>query len=361
MTGPASSLFRFPPSHGLPRAQPEEAPARIVEDGLIRLGMFRTPVREMNLSSSRLLRGAGRSWPMPPLLVEWVGAGVAHPEWYLGLIVVDAKVGSLAVLYGFNRRTGEYFSHDRPGLRRQVQVAGSTWNSVTRFAGRGFRIEMRHRLDEGRHEVHVDIAASGKRPRVRGDLVWHENLNAMQPLVLLSPLEGGGFIYNHKAQMPTGGQLEIRTDRLEFDPRRDISNMDDLKLHAGGLRLHYRWFNFAGFDRQGRLVGADLADSPQKGDPYWAENCLWAGGKLLQLGEVRFDLDPRDPMKPWRAAGEGIDLRFFPEGGKSVSLGPLGQYHQKCGRFRGTITDSTGERHEIGDYYGCAESANVLT
>ena len=298
---------------------------------------------------------------MPPLMLEWVGAGLAHANWYLGLIVVDAKVGSHGVLYGFNRRTGEYFSHDRPGLRRQVKVAGSTWNDVTRFSGRGFKIEIDHHLGEGVHNVRVDIAAAGKKPRVIGELVWREALENTQPLVLMSPLEGGGFLYNHKAQMPTEGQLRIGDERVEFDPRRDISNMDDLKIHAAGSRLHYRWFNFGGFDEQGRLVGADLAESPQKGDPYWAENCLWVGEKLFPLGEVRFEVDTKNPMKPWRATGEGIDLHFFPEGGKSVGLGPLGKYHQKCGKFRGTIAAPSGETHEIRDYYGCAESANIRT
>ena len=194
MFGRSESYFRFPASHGVaPRVTPEDAPARIVEDGLIRLGMFRTPVRQMNLPESRLLRGLGASWPMPPLMLEWIGAGIAHPDWYLGLIVVDAKVGSLAVLYGFNRNTREYFSHDRPGLRRQVKVANSTWN---------------------------------------------ERLEEVQPLVLLSPIEGGGFLYNHKVQMPTQGSLRIGNERVDFDPRRDLSNLDDLKIHVGGTRLH---------------------------------------------------------------------------------------------------------------------------
>ncbi|MEW6775986.1 MAG: DUF2804 family protein [Bdellovibrionota bacterium] len=363
MIGSPSAYFRFPQNKGEARAPLEAAPRRIVEDGLVRLGRFDAPVREMNLPDARLLKGLGGSWPLPPLVVEWVGAGLAHPEWYLGLIVVDAKAGSLAVLYGYNRRTGEYFSHDRPGLRRQVRVAPSTWNDTTSFEGRGFRVEMRHRLEQGFHEVDVAIAASGKKPAVEGRLRWHEELGKNRPLVLMSPLEGGGFLYNHKAQMPIEGSLRIGGDSFKFDPHRDVANMDDLKLHPGGLRLRYRWFNFAGFDSQGRLVGVDLAHADQKGDPYWAENSLWVGDKLFPLDEVDFQLDPRDPSKPWRAADKDgrIALTFFPEGGKAVSLGPLGRYYQKCGRFQGKITDVSGETHEIRDYYGCAECANVLS
>ncbi len=362
-SGPAPSFFAPPVNRGTARVVPEDAPLRIVDDGLIRLGLFKNPVRQMNLTDSRLLKGFGESWPSPPLLVEWVGAGMAHPDWYMGLIVVDARVGSLAVVYGYNRRTRDYFSHDRVGLRRQVKVAGSTWNDTTRFEGRGFRIEIIHRLEHGFHEVNLDIAKAGKKPAVKGRVVWSEPLGKTQPLVLMSPLENNGFIYNHKAQMPIEGTLRIGGEEVEFSSRRDVANMDDLKIHPASRKLAYRWFNFGGFDPKGRLVGADLAHTPQKPDPYWEENCIWSGDKLSMCGTVRFEMDRNDLMKPWRAVDdEGrVDITFYPEGGKAVKLGPLGSYHQKCGRFRGKLVDASGEKHEIRDYYGCAEAANILT
>ncbi|MBI2059742.1 MAG: DUF2804 family protein [Nitrospirae bacterium] len=363
MIGPRSSNFTFPPTQGA-RAIPESAPTRIVEDGLIQFGRFTEPPRHMNLLDSRLLKGLGASWPTPPLLIEWVGAGMAHPDWYLGLIVMDARLASLAVVYGHNRQTGEYFSHDRPARRNRVRVANSTWSDVTEFHGRDFHVEIVHRLEEGFHRVKLDILAEGNKPEVRGELVWHEDLRQTQPLVLLSPVAKGGFIYNHKAQMPIEGSLDIDGRRIDFNPNRDVANLDEVKIHPGGAtRLSYRWFNFAGFDAAGRLVGLDLAHSPQKPDPYWSENCLWVGKALWPAPEVHFENDARDLMKPWRASDqEGlVDITFYPEGGKLVNLGPIGKYHQKCGRFRGTAVDGLGEKHQIRDYYGCAESAEILT
>ncbi len=356
------AFFSVPSGYGrAPRVVPEAAPPAIVTGGLVRLGMFDAPVRNMNLTASKLLSRSGRL--IPPVFLEWVGAGIAHPDWYLGLIVVDAKLASLAVLYGYNRKTGAYFSHDRPGLRSRVKVAGSTWNDVTRYEGRGFRIEILHRLEEGRHDVTVDIAASGKKPAVKGSLLWREPLGRMQPLVLMSPIDGGGFIYNHKAQMPVEGELRIGREAVRFSPERDIANMDDLKLRPTGSGLAYRWFNFGGFDPKGRLIGVDLAHADRKPDPYWAENCLWAGEKLWLCDEVEFEVDRKDPMKPWRASDRkgNIDITFHPEGGKKVGLEPIAIYHQKCGRFRGKITAGDGEVHEIRDYYGCAELANIFT
>src|SRR3990172_1891671 len=90
MLGSATSYFKFPQNMGAARASAEEAPPRIVdESGLIRVGMFKARVREMNLGEAKLLKGLGglgASWPVPPLVVEWIGAGLAHPHLYLGLI-----------------------------------------------------------------------------------------------------------------------------------------------------------------------------------------------------------------------------------------------------------------------------------
>src|SRR3990172_9343598 len=83
MLGSATSYFKFPQNMGAARASAEEAPPRIVdESGLIRLGMFKAPVREMNLGEAKLLKGLGglgASWPVPPLGGGGVGGGRGQP------------------------------------------------------------------------------------------------------------------------------------------------------------------------------------------------------------------------------------------------------------------------------------------
>lgn len=360
MLEPSSRFFAMPAKAGH-RVTPQVPPASCVEAGRIRLGMYTEPLRHMNLHAARLLQRARGFLPVPTMLIEWIGAGLAHPEWYFGMIIVDAKVLSLAVFYGFHRKTGKYFSHDRISLPGRARVAETTWNGATSFAGLGFRSSVTHDLAHGRHDFAVGIRRLGKRPAVEGRLTWHEPLGKVQPLVLLSPVGEKGFIYNHKAQMPLEGELSVGGERITFEPTRDLANLDEVRIHPSGNGLTYHWFNFGGFDRQGRIVGADLALSPQKPDPWWAENCLWVGDKLWMCDEVAFEKDPRDLMQPWRAHDErgNIDIAFHPEGGKKVSLGPIGAYHQKCGRFTGRIVDGAGETHVIRDYQGCAEHAVI--
>lgn len=353
--------FFLAPGRTGSRVTPVAPPASIVEDGRIHMGLFTEPVRDMNLHAARLFNRVRGFVPVPPLFIEWIGAGLAHPEWYFGMIIVDAKVLSLAVFYGFHRKTGAYFSHDRIGLPGRARVASSAWNGVTAFTGLGFRSSVAHDLATGRHEFEIDVRRFGKRPAVKGKLTWHEPLGKTQPLVLLSPVGENGFIYNHRAQMPLAGELQVGGERVQFDPARDVGNLDEVKIRPEGSRLSYHWFNFGGFDARGRVVGADFALTPQKPDAWWSENCLWVGDKLWMCDEVSFTKNANDLMQPWRAQDErgNIDLTFQPEGGKKVSLGPLGAYHQKCGRFSGRIVDGAGEAHDIRDYQGCAEHAVV--
>lgn len=339
----------------------EAAPDRIVDSGLIRAGLFKTPVREMNLLDSKLLDGKAVNRAGFPKLMEWVGAGMAHPEWYFGFIIVDAKVLSLSTLYGFNRKTGAYFSHDAFGRAGMTRVAGSTWDSATSAQKSGFLMKVDHHLEKGFHKVRIEIKASGKDPAISADLTWHEDLNKIQPMVLMSPLKGKHFIYNHKAQMPVSGVMKIGNQAVEFDPGRDLANMDEVKSCVSA-KNSYTWFNFGGFDQKGRVVGLNASDNTQRLESSWPENCMWAGQSLAMLGPVKFELNIHDMMKPWRANDEQnrVDITFYPEGGKAIKLGPLGKYYQKCGRFRGILVDDLGERHEVRDYYGCAESMDVL-
>jgi hypothetical protein len=356
----SNDYFRYLEAAADGRRVIEDPPDRIVEHGLIRCGLFKTPVRTMNLLESNALGGRAKTRLGLPRLMEWIGAGMAHPDWYFGFIIVNAQAASLAVLYGYSRKTGDYFSHDSLGPKSWVRVAESTWNDVTAIHKRGYNMEVNHRLEQGFHKVKINIRA---KPGIIADLTWHEDLEKLKPLVSMAPVKDGGFMYNHKAQMPIEGTMKIGDEDIEFDPRRDLANMDDLKTFGGSnLKLNYNWFNFGGFDERGRVIGLNASASDQKPDPNWSENCIWAGDKLFLVGPVSFELEAKDVMKSWHCTDRNgkVDITFHPEGGKTVALPPLAKYHQKCGTFRGTLIDGSGERHEVKDYYGCAEYADVF-
>ncbi|MGZ3451400.1 MAG: DUF2804 domain-containing protein [Polyangiales bacterium] len=324
----------------------------VAADGRIHAGLFSAPVRRFSFDRSR--SGAPT--------VEWYGAGLAHPDHYFGLIVVRANVGSMTSLYGFDRRNRRYFSHDAIATRSRAQVSASPYRGTTRFSTSGFELAIDHDLENHQHRVHVEVAARRGRPSVSGELVWHERLERSPALAALVPLGGSRFVYNHKAQMPISGSLRVGGETVEFSPNRDLANMDEVRARLGLSRLRYAWFNFAGFDASGEIVGLNAANVGALDEQMAAENVIWAGPRRTHVGPVTFEIDPRDLDRPWRARDrEGrVDVTFHPEGGKAVLLGPLGRYHQKCGTFRGTLIDGEGRRREVDGYVGCAEVMRVL-
>jgi hypothetical protein len=349
-------FFKIPAAGQGGKPELQSAPETIVESGLIRAGYFQAPPRKMNLADSDLLRGNPAS-----LYLRWIGAGMAHPDWYFGFIIVNAGIASLSTLYGFNRRSKEYFSHDSFGPAKFTAVADSVWDGVTFMRKPGFEMEVRHRLDLGRHAVRIDIKKSSKAPAVSADLVWHEDLSKIQPLVVMAPLAGRHFMFNHKAQMPVQGKMKIGAENLEFNPGRDLANMDEVR-NCAGAKNKYQWFNFGGFDPKGKIVGLNVSKSQQRSDERWSENCIWAGKTLSFTSPVTFQVDRKNFNSPWRAFDQKgrVDIIFHPEGGKALNFGPLGKYLQKCGTFRGTLIDDSGEKHEVRDYYGCAEDMDIF-
>lgn len=360
-----AQYFRIPEigATGFPAV--EDPPEKIVEDGLIRCGLFKSPVRKMNLLDSNVLGGSAVDALGLPRLLEWVGVGMVHPEWFFGFIIVDAKCASLGVLYAYCRRDGTYFSHDVFGSKNWVGVAESTWNGATTISKRGYNMSVEHQLEKGFHKLSVDIGGL-KKPPVTADIVWREDLAGTEPLVSLTPNTGSGFAYTHKAPMPTEGTMKIGDEELTFDPRRDLTLFEEIKISSGkggAGGINWNMFGGGGFDDEGRAIAIGTGASPQKSENYWSENCIWADGKLTNVGHVKFEIDPNDVLKPWRVHDRDgrLDITVRPEGGKTIDMQPfLGIYHQKCGKFSGTLVDASGERHEVKDFYGAGEYADIL-
>lgn len=355
--------FKLPATNGAASAEQSPPDDLVAPDGRIQAGVFSQPVSSFGFERAKALGGKLRGLTGLPRLVEWYGAGMAHPDYYFGLIVVQAQVLSFATLYGYDRRTQAYFSHDNIGRAARGSVSPSPWAGTTRYAARGFEIRIDHDLARGQHRVSIDIAARRKRPRVVGELIWHENLSASPALAALVPMGGKHFIYNHKAQMPIEGTLNVNGQPCVFSPRRDLANMDEVRAHMGPGRYGYVWFNFSGIDTNGDIVGFNAATIGKPNAALAAENVVWAGPELTHVGEIAFDVDPNNLLRPWRARDNSgrVDLTFRPEGGKSVRVGPFVKYFQKCGSYSGTLTDRRGRVHVVRDYVGCAEFARVLS
>lgn len=331
----------------------EETPARIVEAGRIRLGFFRTPVREMNLAEARVLKGWPRSFP------EFIGYGITHPDWYFGTIILDPKTFPyISSIYAFDRRSGRLFSHDRLTFGRGGAVAKNTWDGESFAVEKDFMIRFRHRLEEGYHEITVDIPKDHDQPAVKADLKLSLDLKYFQPLTVSWLVEPRYWCYTQKAFLPISGEMSIGGEKIVFDPRRDLAGLDESR-NLTPFRYGWTWGTCAAFDKKEGIVGINAGVRTEVPDgERWNENCAWIDGKISLLGDVSWELDPANPMKPWRLKDKRgrLDLEYSPEGKKNIGSRSVGAgYFQTCGQYEGTLKDESGNTNPLTSFYGVAE------
>jgi hypothetical protein len=328
-----------------------------VEAGRIRAGLFAAPAGDANLLAAGLFQeGWGAAWRRKRLM-EWFGYGLIMREWYLGMIIIDAKVLPISAVYAVNRRDRTTFSHDL--LPGRVRVAANPWNDRSWARGPGYDLEFHHDLEEGRHELRLDLKRPGK-PRVQGQLFLLEDMELRPSLNAVLPTRPPYFFYTHKACLPARGELEIGAEKIILNPGHDLANLDEHRNFAQ-TPAQWTWGTAAGYDRQGRLLAFNLGNTGGHDQESWNENCLWLDRRLELLGPVQWIHNRRDPFQPWTVTESHgrVQLTFTPDNGKIVSLPPLGRYYQMAGRYHGFVLLAQGERREINDLYGCAENGDI--
>jgi|GEM_PF-62881 len=334
----------------------QPAPHRLVEDGKIHAGVFAAPAGQANLSEAELFRGPKALWRRKRLM-EWFGYGVRLQEWYLGMIIIDAKLAPISSVYAVNRRDGTFFSHDMVAGR--VKVAAGPWNDHSMARGPGYDLEFVHLLEKEKNAISLDLSMPGK-PRIRGEIWLTEDMDKSPPLCAVVPTQPPYFFYTHKACMPAQGSVEIGNEKITLDPRRDMAILDEHRNYAQSPAL-WTWGTGAAYEGDGRLIAFNLGDTGGIDQEHWNENCLWTGDRLELLGPVKWSHNKKDPFQSWsvREIHGRAELRFSPQNGKTVSLPPLGKYYQMAGHYNGFLVDEQGERHEIENLYGCAENGAI--
>jgi len=335
-----------------------EPPPAIADNGRLNLGVFNQPVRRMNLDDAALFSEFPKGPWRRARMQEFIGWGVTHPDWHLGVIIIDIQLITVAAFYAMDRHTGESHQYELFGGGKDFRLATSLWDDKSFARARGFDLEFNHRLDDGYQTIEFETRASKDKPAVSLDLTYHLDLDKRRPLVVSLPVEPRHYFYTVKAAAPFEGSMTIGGDEVRFKPERDTGTMDE---HRNYYPLPNRWL-FAccsGYDDDGRLVGVNMCDNVIKDQARWNENCLWVGDQISLLGHISFDFDPRDPMKTWRMkeANGRLELTTTPDGGNDPFLIPPAgfRYYQKCGPFHGFAIDDDGERHELGGYFGEAE------
>lgn len=335
-------------------------PSQPVFYGQIHFGVFRDPFAALNLVDADVYghRWAPRWW-RSLRLKEWEHFSIIHDEFFCGLAVFDARFMAISSCYVVNRRTGQLVGHSRTAFRRgAVHVPEQLRRGDGFFRQPGYRVDLRNHLDDGTHQVRVDICASHRQPPIRAAFVVREDTARFQPLIAVLPVNDHRRpMYTHQNACPVEGQLQVGEQTWDLDPGRTWALVDAHKAFYP-RKASWKRASFAGRDADGVPVAITLTQNVIRDDEQWNANGFWADGCLTLLGAARFEFDPRQTLQPWHlTTTDGrVDLIFSPDGEHVGQLNTAGllsySFHQPFGTYRGRVTDDAGEIYAVDGLFG---------
>lgn len=333
----------------------ETSPA-LVENGDIHCGFFKTPFRRVNLLDARNPGGPlGRPFRRFRLK-EWVGFGINHPRVYGSVLIQNARYAASGTFYVYDKERKHMCDRTMIANPFRVHLPETLWGGSTRCLCRDGWITFEHDLENGRHRVKADIQKTANAPAIYADLVFHQDLKAVEPLVVSLPIPPKHHTYTHKSPLRIEGVVRIDAVECQFDPARDRGNLDEQKTFYP-YRSQWLWGCFSGFSTQGREVMVNFVNQmTAKGAPD--EDAMWVDGRIMLLGPVVFirEADART-FRIEDMAGR-VRLRFREQGAKTERrhYGIIAMdYAQHFGPYDGVVVDDQGTEHIIRDQFGALE------
>jgi Domain of unknown function (DUF2804), C-terminal/Domain of unknown function (DUF2804), N-terminal len=341
----------------------QETPAWIVRDGKVTAwGAFATPFRNLNLIDADIF-GTGAWEPAffrSLRLKRWQHFAVINERFFAGFVTLSTHYLSTSFCYVYNRETREFVEHhaEKPG--QSIPIAKELWNDHCLFEKRGYRIEVQNRLEAGYHRALIDIAGTKDKPGIKAELEMLEDLETIEPLIVVLPLGENRPLHTHKAPCPVRGTITLGDETVTLEESKDLVIIDVQKTFYP-YSTFWKWATFAGRNEQGKLLGINLVNNMIKNDDEYNENCLWVDGKLSFFGPARFTFDEKDPTKPWevKTTDGRCDLQFVPQGQRAerINMGlVVSDYYQPYGLWSGRVVDDNGVEHEFKDIFGVTEN-----
>jgi hypothetical protein len=290
-----------------------DTPAALVENGRIHCGFFRRPFETVNLLDAPNMGGL----PGRPVrwfrLKEWIGFGVSHPRLFGAFFIQNARYAASGIVYLYDRKTGRKYEWPMVELPVRARLAGTLWNSRSRCGLGDSEIVFDHNLSRSIHHVRARCGAGRGEPSLDADLVFHQNLQTTDPLVVSLPIPPDHHTYTHKSPLHIDGLVSIGDEEFVFDRARDMGNLDEQKTFYP-YRSHWFWGSFAGRSEKGREVMVNFVDQmTARGEP--AEDAMWVDGRLMLM----------DPVDFIAGAGHGSSALRTGRGGYGSALPPRGQ------------------------------------
>lgn len=336
-------------------------PENMVESGRVMdFGLFKSPFTNVNILEADIYPDK----KIPKFLrkyrlKEWQHYVLINDEISMGFVISDTHYMTMSFCYLVNRKNGEFFEHHREKFGKKIRLSKELWNDKCEYISPDYALEFHNNLSENRHQIKIRIRRDGNKEAIKADLTIHENLDSLQPLVTVLPINSNRPLYTHKAACPVSGEVSVGKKTIKINAENDIALVDVQKTYYP-YNTHWRWSTFAGYDKNRNLLAINLVKNMIQDDENYNENVFWVNGKLNPLSAAQFIINKSNFMDEWKiSTTDGkCDLTFKPLGERSdrINMGLImSDYHQPYGKYYGTMIDSDGKSYEIDGIHGVTE------
>jgi len=322
---------------------------------LVQVGWARQPLLDCNLENVRFYRLAR---PLQAFrLKHWDYYGVTTPEFYFSATLAHLGYAGLVFVYTVDFVTAEL--HEETllvPLGRGIQLPRNSDQGDSTFDNGKVRIAFR--LEGPDRRVQVDWPAFKNGQGLSADVRLHLRPDH-ESMVIVIPIPERRFYYNRKINcLPAEGWVQRGEQRTTLTPQDSLGNLD-WGRGVWEYRSFWVWASASTFLPDGRTLGLNLGYG--FGDTSAAtENAVILDGRIHKLGEVRFDYDPTDFMRPWRmtAPDARLDLEFIPFKERLARSNVLliqSEVHQMFGHYQGQVVTDDSETIPVHGVIGFAE------
>jgi hypothetical protein len=332
-------------------------PSPLLDKGgnLVQVGWARQPLLDCNLENARFYRLAR---PFQAFrLKRWDYYGVTTPEFFFSATLAHLGYAGTVFVYTLDFASGDLREETLlVPLGRGIRLPRNSDQGDSTFDNGQVRITFR--LEGIKRRVQVDWPAFDGGQGLSADV----GLNLRpehESMAIVIPIHGRRFYYNRKVNcLPAEGWVQRGEQRTNLTPQDSLGNLD-WGRGVWEYRSFWVWASASTFLPGGRTLGLNLGFG--FGETSAAtENAVILDGRIHKLGEVRFDYDSADFMRPWRmtAPNGRLDLEFIPfkeRVARSHALLIQSEVHQMFGHYQGQVVTDDGETIPVQGVIGFAE------
>lgn len=309
---------------------PAAPDALLDEQGQPRFGRYQGQIGQLDWQRMPLSRWQRILRPLRHK--RWQYLALTHPDYIIGLAVVDVGWTGAAFAYLFDRRAARLLADVSAESfpRHQAHVSDHAFGAA-RYDSPKLRICF------GRQDGYLAVTVTSAQLQ----LAAHISVSQQTPvLAAIAPGDWRAHSTHKSGALEVSGFADCQGQRFSLDGA--IASLD----YSNGLLARQTAWRWASAHRAG--LGFNL----QQGYMGDGENALWMDRQLFPLAGVTFDYDPAQPLRPWQIHSDDglLALQFTPEGLRSKNQNLLiasSRYIQVIGRFDGHISHPVSQAVHI--------------